>query len=210
MRVRAVLDALSAAPAPAHQRLRLATRREHQQAEDTPVMRALMSGALDRHGYARLLLAHRDFYRRWEQHRGPWFKHDSLADWRYESRCDALQDDLSTLHCAVASVAPPATQGPPAVATCHAGWGELYVVEGSALGGQVLARLLTQRFPDLPHHFFRFGQRHGRPSWRSFQAMLDLQLHDETPCLAAIDGARTMFAQMQRMLERVDPTEACA
>ena len=79
----------------------------------------------------------------------------------------------------------------------------LVVNQGSALGGQILLRLLEKRFPGHAHHFFRLGQEAGRGTWRTFQSMLDHQLSQLDQQQTAIAAARAMFGRAQRMLEAV-------
>ena len=193
-------------PPPAHRRLREATRHEHAAAERTAVMQALLNGQLDDAAYGRLLLGQYALHRAWETERAAWL-HGELADagWYYASRSEALARDLADwglsredeplpLACASHSQV---------VGGSSASWGELYVIEGSALGGQILLRLLEKRFPGHAHHFFRLGQEAGRGTWRTFQSMLDSQLSHPKQQQAAIAAAKTMFERAQRMLEAV-------
>lgn len=83
-------------------------------------------------------------------------------------------------------------------------WGELYVVEGSALGGRLIARRLRELYPDREHRFYAVGE--DAPSaWRRFQHLLDTHLPDDASCRAAVDGARGMFARFRRTLK--EPTD---
>jgi heme oxygenase len=83
-------------------------------------------------------------------------------------------------------------------------WGELYVVEGSALGGRLIARRLRELYPDRRHRFYAVGE--DAPSaWRRFQHLLDTHLPDDASCRAAVDGARGMFARFRRTLK--EPTD---
>jgi heme oxygenase len=86
---------------------------------------------------------------------------------------------------------------------CEA-WGELYVVEGSALGGRVIVKRLRQRFPGLPHHFYAIGE-HAEAPWRRFQSVLDRVLAGPDALAAAVDGALRMFARFEQTLQD-DPT----
>jgi len=79
-------------------------------------------------------------------------------------------------------------------------WGELYVVEGSALGGRVIVRRLRELYPELPHHFYAVGEN-APAGWRRFQSLLDRALPDEASQEAATLGAQRMFARFQQMLK---------
>jgi heme oxygenase len=79
-------------------------------------------------------------------------------------------------------------------------WGELYVIEGSALGGRIIVKRLRERFPALPHHFYAIGENAGEP-WPRFQSVLDRALVEPAALQAAIDGALRMFARFQQTLQ---------
>jgi heme oxygenase (biliverdin-IX-beta and delta-forming) len=79
-------------------------------------------------------------------------------------------------------------------------WGELYVIEGSTLGGRVIVRHLRECFPALPHAFYAMGE-HAPGRWRDFQRVLDHTLADDASQRLAIDGALRMFARFQRTLQ---------
>ncbi|MDQ6646905.1 MAG: biliverdin-producing heme oxygenase, partial [Pseudomonadota bacterium] len=84
-------------------------------------------------------------------------------------------------------------------------WGWLYVIEGSALGGQIIARRLTLGFPDHPHRFFRMGHGKSQASWKAFQALLAIQLGDATSRRTIASQARAAFGVFQLMLDGVTP-----
>lgn len=117
-------------------------------------------------------------------------------------RATLLAGDLRALGLSVHAIAalPCCLPGTYAIATAEAAWGTLYVLEGSALGGQVIARHLAARLGlgsttgaagMVPH-----GEETGM-LWRQFR-----QLLDETAVLqpldaeAVIDAARHAFATL--------------
>ena len=59
----------------------------------------------------------------------------------------------------------------PPLATVPQLLGAMYVVEGSTLGGQVLARQLAQAGSDLRRYFIGYGERTG-PRWKAFCQLL--------------------------------------
>ena len=192
-------------PTPAHRRLREASRHEHAAAERTSVMQALLHGRLDAATYARLLLGQYALHRAWEVERAAWLRGVADAGWHYASRSERLARDLADWGLSPEDEPSPLPAAPisQVIGSPSASWGELYVIEGSALGGQILARLLEQRFPGHAHHFFRIGQEAGRGTWRTFQSMLDTQLAAPSQQQTAIAAARAMFHRTQRMLEAV-------
>lgn len=192
-------------PPPAHLHLRQATAQAHRLAEDTPVMRQLLDGTLDRRSYAALLRGQHALHAAWEAAHADWLA--SVArEWSYLPRAPRLAADLAALGDGAAedeSPRAPTTSLSRIARGGFASWGALYVIEGAALGGQVLLRRLVARWPDLPHHFFRVGEARPRAAWRQLQTMLDRHLTTIDQQQRAIDGARAMFADVQRMLEAV-------
>lgn len=185
--------------------LRKATRREHAAAEDTAVMRALLDGRLDAAGYIQLLLGYHALYAPWEAQQARWLAGDLVtAGWKYRSRLPAIERDLHALGAPL-----PGRSVEDALIAADAGsvpaWGWLYVVEGSALGGQVIARRLAAGFPGHAHLFFNHGhgQGNGQPTWREFQALMDAQLGSASARRAIALEARTAFGRFQKMLEGV-------
>lgn len=199
---------------PAHLLLREATRDAHEAAESTAGMRLLLAGELDESGYAGMLRAQLALFREWETARRDWLA--ALTLWRYVSRASSIEADLSDLcrslssdcgsrfigdrrDSGVSSVVSRqiAAETAPTEAAC---WGELYVIEGSALGGRVIVRRLRELYPGLPHHFYAIGEN-APSSWRRFQSLLDEALPDEASQEAAVHGAQRMFARFQQTLK---------
>lgn len=89
----------------------------------------------------------------------------------------------------------------PAFDSDAAALGGLYVLEGSRLGGAVLAR---QVYAGAPRRFLSPAAAPG--SWRTFVDLLDRNLHGEAEGEAAVHAARSVFrcfeAAGRRELER--------
>ena len=203
---------------PAHLLLREATRDAHEAAEATAGMRLLLAGELDASGYAGLLRAQLALFRAWEAERSGWLA--GLEEWRYVSRASLIEADLCrsrfigdsarnnatyTAAAPIADESAPTEHGAGQVAARRAeqgaaAWGELYVIEGSALGGRVIVRRLRELYPALPHHFYAVGEN-APASWRRFQSLLDHVLPDEASQEAAVNAARQMFARFQQTLK---------
>jgi heme oxygenase len=206
-----------AAIAPAHRLLREHTRDAHDAAEATAGMRALLSGAMDEAAYHGLLAAQLRLFRAWETEQRSAIAAVSDA-WPYQSRIPFLQADLSVgahpVRDSFRDTAPSLeglsrkmsrTGCAPTTTTTAAGagaefWGELYVIEGSTLGGQVIVRQLRTQFPDLPHAYYAMGES-APGQWRRFQQVLDRMLPDHATQSLAIAGAQRMFARFQRTLQ---------
>ena len=213
---------------PAHLLLREATRDAHEAAEATAGMRLLLAGELDESGYAGLLQAQLALFREWETERHDWLA--GLAQWPYVSRASLIEADLCrsrfigdrrgseagtvVAHRIAAEAAPTiADESAPTGGisltegispTEAAYWGELYVIEGSALGGRVIVRRLRELYPQLSHTFYAIGEN-APASWRRFQSLLDHALPDEASQEAAVHAAQRMFARFQQTLK--DPAD---
>lgn len=91
-----------------------------------------------------------------------------LEDWPQRSRRQALLEDLAEIG-ALAPVAPPIL-APLSPSAC---WGVAYVIEGSRLGGRVLARRVADANPCAPLRYL--SHRSTTPLWPSFLERLEQQ-----------------------------------
>ncbi|WP_379548831.1 biliverdin-producing heme oxygenase [Qipengyuania sp. DSG2-2] len=87
-------------------------------------------------------------------------------------------------------------------------WGAQYVIEGSALGGQVLGARIE---PGLPRSYLTRGKSAGR-SWRCFcdaldnEALAASKLNGRTSWIAQAErGARHAFAAFQKSARQMEP-----
>ncbi|MCC8628166.1 biliverdin-producing heme oxygenase [Xanthomonas vesicatoria] len=185
-----------AVPSSAARALRHATQDTHRLVEAVPLMQALGQGQVDRASYAQILRRHHALLAGFEEHLGDWL--DTLVGngWHYRRRVPALRADLRALDQPLdLPIALPATRSD------AARWGMLYVVEGSQLGGRVIARGLRQHQPGLADalHYFELADE-DPAGWRRFQAVLDQRLDSPHTQAAAIDGAHAMFAHFHTCL----------
>ncbi|MGU3390017.1 biliverdin-producing heme oxygenase [Sphingomonas sp. M1A8_2b] len=100
------------------------------------------------------------------------------------SRETALAEDLAAL--GEDMPAPMAFDVTPSEA---AGWGAMYVVEGSRLGGIMLSRSVPDGMPKA-----YLGAKHLSGEWRALLAALDSESSDEAWVEQAIVGAKAAFA----------------
>ena len=107
----------------------------------------------------------------------------TLPTWR--PRTGLLVDDLAAM--AGAAPQPLAFQA----WTPAARWGALYVIEGSRLGGQLLARRVPAGLPSA-----YLSARHLPGEWRALLAAVEAQGATESDAwrAAAVEGARACFA----------------
>lgn len=100
------------------------------------------------------------------------------------SRSEALAADLAALGEAMPT--------PMAFDLTHseaAGWGAMYVVEGSRLGGIMLSRSVPEGMPSA-----YLGAKHLSGEWRALLATIDRQPADKAWLADAVAGAKAAFA----------------
>lgn len=90
-----------------------------------------------------------------------------LEDWAQRRRAQALRADLDDL--GAASPPPALLKTPLSQAWC---WGATYVIEGSRLGGRVLARRAAEANPSAPLRYLSHSST--KPLWPSFLEQLEL------------------------------------
>ncbi len=102
----------------------------------------------------------------------------------FRSRGDALAADLAALGEGL-----PAPMTFDVAPSAAAGWGAMYVVEGSRLGGIMLSRSVPA---DMPTAYL--GAKHLPGEWRALLAAIDREPADEAWIEDAIVGAKAAFA----------------
>lgn len=183
----------------AAQLLREATHAAHRAVESLPMQQELSAGTLDRAGYATTLQRHHGLLARWDRDQSAWLSSLPAQGWTYRPRVPALQQDLAQLGASL----DPVLAAPLLADNAATRWGMLYVVEGSLLGGQVIARQLRQHQPVLSGALAYFDLGSADPSlWRHFQQCLDTVLTDGDARQAAVEGAVAMFGQFHRHLSQ--------
>lgn len=173
--------------------LREATHATHMRLHELSQFRAIERGRLSRADYA-VLLASLHAY------------HSAIATAAEEGglgtlsnspkRRAMIEDDLAALG------ARPGGQGPAwAAPTREVLFGALYVAEGSALGGKVIARQLDYLFGDSAagRGFFR-GDGATAPRWRTFLTALERDCDDPATLPDLIAGAEASFALFERCI----------
>lgn len=165
----------------AHRALRDGTRAEHE-ALDGLFARFDLS---DRRSYARFLSAHAEALAPVEAILDASAVERVAPDWPARGRMAALRDDLAAVGGSVP--APSAGERIDDVATLA---GMLYVIEGSRLGGRLLARQVAA---DLPTDYLDADQ--GKGSWRNLLDMLEAILSDPAMTDRAIVSACQTFAR---------------
>jgi heme oxygenase (biliverdin-IX-beta and delta-forming) len=170
--------------------LREETRRDHEQVEDTmPVMRT----DLDRDLYAAVLTRLLGLVKAWEQAAQCSVPERWSRLVAERERTALLQQDLADLGKADVDVPRPQLPDFPDAAEVM---GAMYVMEGSRLGGQLIARhvdsVLGLQDGRGSRYFRGFGDQTGA-RWREFAALLANEIPDAQTA-AVIRGAKKMFS----------------
>jgi heme oxygenase len=174
------------------QRLKAVTHEAHERMHGHDGFGAAAAGAISRSDYRDLLARLYGFHIAFdaEMTKAPLDLARAL-DLAGRGRAGLIADDLAGLGAEPRRIAAlPRCLGLPALRSEGDFLGALYVVEGSTLGGQFIARALEAAVGDNRRFFLGHGGEHGR-LWRSFVARLDRL--DAEPALAA-DAERSALA----------------
>lgn len=104
------------------------------------------------------------------------------------SRSEALAADLAAL-----GEAMPTPMAFDLAQSEAAGWGAMYVMEGSRLGGIMLSRSVPEGMPSA-----YLAAKHLSGEWRALLATIDRQPADEAWVANAVAGAKAAFALYRR------------
>lgn len=174
--------------------LRGATREHHDRVDRLMDLQRMQ----DRGHYARVLRVLDAFLAGWEPAvagaLGPGWQ-----EWlRARSRRAFLQQDLRDL-----GIASPAPARVAPFAGPAAAWGSIYVMEGSALGGQFISRSLAHAGLDAHHgaaYFHGWGEATGG-MWREVRGLLASELATPAAVAHACEAARATFDTLAHLLE---------
>jgi heme oxygenase len=176
------------------QALRLETRPAHDQLEQNTFNQQLTAGTITEATTAHFLAKMYGFLvpyeaRLQEQHLGP--------EWEIETRQRAhliLNDlQLSASQLASCPDIPPLGTWPQLL-------GAMYVVEGSTLGGQVIARQLAKSNIPLRSYFSGYAERTG-PLWKAFCQLLDREATPENEA-DIVQSASLTFQKLDAWLHQ--------
>lgn len=173
--------------------LQAATAQLHVQVEATPPMAALMSPAVDHDTCIEVLQRLLRIHAGWEEANAARLR---ALPWPWRPRAPGLRDDL------VALGARPGPRFVPApVAACDAeAWGMLYVIEGSALGGRLIARHLRAYLPEVAAAVRHFETSEDGPGWPAFRQAMERALPDAGSRDRAATAAQAMFEHFHGQL----------
>lgn len=176
---------MSAGVLPLSQELRARTAQAHARLE---TRLDLLAEPLDRDRFRRVLRAFHAFHQAWE----PAVAACAAGAW-VAPRLALLEEDLAALD--ADGLSPPFTAAAALTSTAGRAWGSVYVMEGSALGGQVIGRALQQAAWS-PAGGLRYFNPHGAKTgarWRAFRTVLDGEPDRE----GAAAGALATFEMLE-------------
>lgn len=186
--------------------LRNTTRTSHQRLHDHPLLRQLFSERVVLSDYVRILEFFYGFYRPLETHLGR--AASGLAEntgWAGPLRSRWLEDDLLFLgHQAQTLQDLPICHDRFVLSQPSDIWGTLYVVEGSTLGGRIVARRLVDLYgPAMKSacHFFSSYGQDTSSRWLTFQKKLCARAHSDSFRRGTIEAACRLFASLERWLD---------
>lgn len=188
-------------PVPA---LRAATRSHHDRVDRLVDLRRLR----ERPHYIRVLQVFDRFHDAWEQRVLEALPPARQAWLRRRSRWPFLQQDLRVLG---AGRLPAALPAPPLASTAAA-WGAIYVMEGSALGGQLVTRTLAQcgLRPDSGGAYFHGWGAATGAMWNETRQLLERELAAPGLLAEACEAARATFDALSHHLETALDERAAA
>ena len=167
-------------------KLKEETRELHEQIEEENLAGQIMNHSIDRETYKLLLLQNFIAYRQTETEIKKFLPH-------YKgSKHLQLKKDLEHLE---VSTDIPSKNG---IFECHSkaeALGAAYVVEGSALGGMVLAKNIEKcsALKEIETHHFFNGKKENIQDWKSFQEELKQHNFTETEEHEAVEKAKETF-----------------
>ena len=117
----------------------------------------------------------------------------------YQARAHLLRQDLKLLNSEISELS--LDFGVEMGDTLHHTIGYLYLLEGSKLGSETIARRLSQSgFSSYPHQFF--ADLRAKDSWQTFLKLADSYLVTPTSCLEAEQAACKAFSFYIQTIEK--------
>lgn len=173
------------------------TRLDHQQAES--VMMPLLQQATTPASYGALLNRFYGLYQPLEHLAMPLLANSPFAA-IVAPRSPLLVHDLELLGMAPTQEV---STNLPTVTNFYEALGLIYVLEGAALGGRIIARMLQQH-PFLPHqafHFFRGKEEGTGAHWQLFTKLLNEEVQSPQQMQLACNTARATFKAHTRWMQ---------
>lgn len=175
------------------QRFREATRELHQEVEKENSAAKIIDHSITRREYKLLLLQNYIAYKIAEEQIKRFLPQEEI------SKHQRLQQDLEELGVDISGSSD--YQDDFTCNTYAEAMGAAYVVEGSALGGMVIAKELRhcENLDGLDNQHFFNGDRNNIKSWNTFKKQLDTTQFSEDEVVAATEKAKETFRFFQKV-----------
>ena len=179
-------------------KLKEETRELHDQIEEKNLAKQIMDGSIDLETYKLLLLQNYVAYQKTETEIKKF-----LSNYKGNKHLQ-LEQDLENL--TSIDLIPPKNDNFQCNSTAEA-LGAAYVVEGSALGGMVLAKKLKQcpALENLPPQNFFNGDKENLKDWQNFKKELEAYPFTKAEELEAIEKARETFRFFKNIFDQKFP-----
>jgi heme oxygenase len=153
------------------EQLRQLTGPLHEKLDHVPLLSEVMSDSLTDETYVKIIGKMHECFRIVEAAAFAAAGSDVFTKSVYESRLDFLKEDFKAMGSKkIDENCTPALN--PAPTSLDAAVGMLYVLHGSSMGGQMIARKLKSRIPSTALNFYAQSE-HFAKSWRPFKEKLD-------------------------------------
>jgi len=152
--------------------LKEATLSNHQQTEKQLILRMKAMRSID--AYVSLLQMFYSYFGGLEQQINSFIGEKEMADYSQRRKADAIAADIKTLGGTVPALADSSEL--PAIDTLPKAFGALYVIEGSTLGGKIIAGMMRQHFTFNGNEGLSFFSGYGDNTdamWTSFKTKLN-------------------------------------
>lgn len=185
-------------------KLKLATSQAHTDIESNPVLARLTSSDLTREQYTGILLRYFGFFDPLEDRLQETHVKQIVPDFSSRLRANRIASDLLSLGLSDVELREaPRCENLPDVSSLSRAMGVLYVIEGSRLGGMLIAKHLKQLdfYNEDAASFFTEDPQAVSARWKSFIEILETRTDfDESQVVAA---AKETFEKLDRWMAGV-------
>jgi heme oxygenase len=171
----------------------------HQQLEKLLVYRIRSINSVEK--YIALLKIFYGFYQPLEGLMEPLIHKEIIPDYDERRKSAALLEDIR--HLLQEDTRVILCPQPPAITNTGAALGALYVLEGSTLGGAIIAKMIRTKISGLPGESLRFFTSYGEQTtekWAAFRQALNAWATTQQQKEAIIFGANETFQQFHNWI----------
>ena len=172
------------------------TRESHRRLDRNGMLRSLLGNELTESVYGDVLQAMYVFFGAIEPRILAYLERSALPfDYRERIKWPSLANDLSRLGRKPA----PFVETMPVLTQDAELIGALYVLEGATLGGQMIVKSLTSKYPDLPSEFYNGYGALTQQRWREFWQFAEKYCQQSNWHVAG-DYAESLFNRLEKSL----------